>query len=221
MGGRCPGEAVLSLLSYPVYKFQVLHLLRPETPSCLPRLSLDPHPRAAPALNTRDRRQLGPAVPSRCRPAQDQVRSWHSIHAYWPASWGGSGQRLSPAPASPAAGPACPGRGVSSASVSPGSVHRPGGGAVLTGSPNAQSSPDVSSAPPLSPLPGPQPRLPGPLEDGTEERSAWSPLHICSPSLWVHKPTGSQIYRFPLLLSIRLTFPRPYDVGTAISPIYR
>lgn len=78
----------------------------------------------------------------------------------------GAGRGLSPAPESPATGPACPGRGVSSASVSPESAHMPGGGAAPTGNPGVQSSPDVSAALPRSPLPGPQPPLPAPLEDG-------------------------------------------------------
>lgn len=92
---------------------------------------------------------------------------------------------LSPAPVSPAAGPACPGRGVSSASVSPESAHMPGGGAVLTGSPGVQSTPDVSSALPRSPPLGPQPRQPAPLEGGWGEG-----VSVDALSTAAHLPSG-------------------------------
>lgn len=69
----------------------------------------------------------------------------------------------SPAPGFPVAGPASPGCGVCSASVSPKSVRRQDGGGVPIGIPGAQSSLVAASAPPLSPLLGPQPRPPGPL----------------------------------------------------------
>lgn len=130
----------------------------------------------------------------------------------------GAGRGLSPAPVSPAAGPACPVHGVSSASVSPENAHMPGDGAVLTESPGAQSSPDVSSAPPRSPLPGPQPQPPVSLEDGMwEVGQCGYHLHVCSPSFCVGKPVGSQIYSFPLPISTHSIFPKPYDLGTIIS----
>lgn len=134
----------------------------------------------------------------------------------------GAGRGLSPAPVSPAAGPVCPERDVSSASVSPENAHMPGGGVVLTGSPGAQSSPDVSSAAPLSPLPSPQPqpRQPVPLEGRMGEwGSVWIPA-----SVPVHPPSGWTSPRAPKfivsLYQIQLSiFPKPYDVSTIISPI--
>lgn len=179
------GEGFLVFFpKYFAYKFQLLLPLLPRSPCRCPQA--EPGPPSLPS-------PVSPLWPSLEHPGWRRPRPALPPPSEQPSLTGPHGaaaadRRISPAPVSPAAAPACPGRRVSSASVSPESVHMPGGGAALTGSPGARSSPVASSAPPRSPLPGPQPRLPGPLEGGTGEGSAWPRLHAR-----VDEPTGSQI----------------------------
>jgi hypothetical protein len=116
---------------------------------------------------------------------------------------------FSPAPVSSAAGPGCPVHGVCSASVSLESARRPDGGSVLTGSPDAQSSPAAVSAPPQSPLQGLQPQPPVPLEDrpGAE-------VSVAAPSSSAHGPSSQgELHRhWPNHL------PKSYSEDTVTSP---